>query len=399
MATAIISALLAQFGTKKMRDVYIVGLGFTPVREHWSLSLRQLGARAIVAALADAREETAESLYVSNMLAGQISAQENLATLLADESGLLPIEAVRVEAACGSGGAAVRNATLAVASGAVERALAVGVEKMTDVTGPHVAAGLATASDQDFEASFGLSFVAMAGLLMQRYLYETKRSREAFAPFVVNAHRNAMTAEHAMFRSGVTTEQYLRSPMAAEPLSVLDAAPVCDGAAALLLCSKEALRPHHHPIRIAGSAIATDTISLAARRCLTKLQSAETSSNKALRQAQVTNDQIQLFEPHDAFTIMTTLALEACGFAKPGTALDMAKDGAFEPNGKLPICTMGGLKGRGHPVGASGVYQIAEACLQLRGEAGKNQISGVKRAMTQIIGGHGAVAITHILEA
>lgn len=382
-----------------MRDVYIVGLGFTPVREHWSKSLRTLGARAIIAALADGREASVDALYVGNMLAGQVSNQENLATLLADESGLLHVEAVRVEAACGSGGAAVRSAALAVASGAAERSIAVGVEKMTDVTGDHIAAGLATASDQDFEASFGLSFVAMAGLLMQRYLHESKRSRAEFAPFVVTAHKNAMTAEHAMFRSGVTTEQYLHSPMAASPLGVLDAAPVCDGAAAVLVCSKEALKPHHKPIRIAGAAIATDTISLSARRCLTKLTSAEVSASKAFKQAQVTARDIQLFEPHDAFTIMTALALEACGFAKPGAALDMATAGAFELSGSLPICTMGGLKGRGHPVGASGVYQIAEACLQLRGDAGKNQIAGVKRAMTQSIGGHGAVAVTHILEA
>lgn len=381
-----------------MRDVFIVGLGFTPVREHWNRSLRNLGAMAIRAALADAREDAVDGLYVGNMLSGQISGQENLATLLADESGLFHIEAMKVEAACGSGGAAVRAATLAVASGAADRVAAVGVEKMTDSPADCVAAGLATASDQDFEASFGLSFVGMAGLLMQRYLHETQRNRAAFAPFVVNAHKNAMTAEHAMFRSGVTTEQFLRSPMVASPLGVLDAAPVCDGAAAVIVCSKAALRPHHRPVRISGSAIATDTISLSARRCLTKLQSAEISAAKALKQAGVLPEAIQLFEPHDAFTIMTTLSLEACGFATPGAALDMAAAGAFEPNGVLPICTFGGLKGRGHPVGASGAYQIVEACLQLRGEAGKNQIVGVKRAMTQSIGGHGAVAVTHVLE-
>ena len=382
-----------------MRDVYIVGLGLTPVREHWTFSLRNLGARAILAALADAREETADCLYVGNMLSGQISAQENLGTLLADETGLLPIETCKVEAACGSGGACVRSALLAIAAGAADRAIAVGVEKMTDVTADAVAAGLATASDQDFEASFGLSFVGMAGLLMQRYLHESKRNRADFAPFVINAHKNALTAEHAMFHSEVTLEQYLRCPMVAAPLGVLDAAPVCDGAAAVLLCSKEALKPHHRPIRITGSAISTDTISLASRRNLSSLSASETSAKKAFTQARLTPHDIQLFEPHDAFSIMTTLALEACGFAASGTALDMAAAGAFAPTGSLPICTFGGLKGRGHPVGASGTYQIVEACLQLRGSAGSNQIPGVKRAMAQSIGGHGAVAVTHILEA
>lgn len=382
-----------------MRDVYIVGLGATQVKEHWSLSLRELGSNAILAALADAKLEGAESLYVGNMLSGQVAGQENLGTLLADETGLLPIEAVKIEAACGSGGAAVRSAALAVASGAVECSIAVGVEKMTDVPADVIAAGLATASDQDYEAAFGLSFVGMAGLLMRRYLHVTGRKREQFAPFVVNAHRNAVTAAHAMFRSGVTTEQYLRCPMVASPLGVFDAAPVCDGAAALILCSKEALRAHHRPVRIAASAIATDTISLSARASLEKLAAAETSAAKAYRAAQCAPSDIQLFEPHDAFTIMTALTLEACGFAKPGTVLDMAAAGAFNADGSLPICTFGGLKGRGHPVGASGVYQIAEACLQLRGQAGKNQVPYAKRAMTQSIGGHGAVAVTHILEA
>lgn len=381
-----------------MRDVYIVGLGLTPVKEHWGLSLRELGASAIGAALDDAKLQSADSLYVGNMLSGQVSGQENLGTLLADEAGLLPIEAVKVEAACGSGGAAVRHAALAIASGACECAVAVGVEKMTDVGAEVIAGGLATASDQDFEASFGLSFVAMAGLLMQHYLHHSGRARDDFAPFVINAHRNAMTAEHAMFRSGISKEQFARSPMVASPLGVLDAAPVCDGAAAVVLCSKETLRPEHRPVRIAGAAVATDTISLSARRSLGKLQAAETSAQKAYEQAKLNAKDIQLFEPHDAFTIMTVLGLEACGFAKPGAALDMAAAGAFDSTGSLPICSFGGLKGRGHPVGASGTYQIVEACMQLRGEAGKNQIPGAKRAMTQSIGGHGAVAITHILE-
>jgi acetyl-CoA C-acetyltransferase len=187
--------------------------------------------------------------------------------------------------------------------------------------------------------------------------------------------------------------------MVASPLGVFDAAPVCDGAAAVVLCSKQALKAQHRPVRIAASAIATDTIALSARSSLEKLLAAETSAGKAYRLAQCAPGDIQIFEPHDAFTIMTALSLEACGFAKPGTALDMAAAGAFNADGALPICTFGGLKGRGHPVGASGTYQIVEACLQLRGEAGKNQIAGAKRALTQSIGGHGAVAVTHILEA
>ncbi|HEY5958011.1 MAG TPA: hypothetical protein VIV60_15720, partial [Polyangiaceae bacterium] len=201
-----------------MRDVFIVGLGLTPVKEHWGLSLRQLGTQAIWAALNDAKLETADSLVVGNMLSGQICGQENLGTLLADEAGLLPIEAIKVEAACGSGGAAVRQAALAVAAGASEVAIAVGVEKMTDVPADIVTAGLARASDQEFEAAFGLSFVGMAALLTQRYLHESGRVRADFAPFVINAHNNAITAGHAMFHSAISAEQFARSPSVASPL-------------------------------------------------------------------------------------------------------------------------------------------------------------------------------------
>jgi acetyl-CoA C-acetyltransferase len=405
-----------------MRDVFIVGLGLTPVKEHWNLSLRQLGAQAIRAALDDAKLQEADSLLVGNMLSGAISGQENLGTLLADEAGLLPIEAVKVEAACGSGGAAVRHAAQAVASGASEVAIAVGLEKMTDAPADFVTAGLARASDQEFEASFGLSFVGMAALLTQRYLHETGRSHADFAPLVINAHANAVTAAHAMFHSVISAEQFARSPIVASPLRVLDAAPICDGAAAVVVCSKEALKPHHLPVRIAASSVATDTISLAARRSLLRLEAAAVSAERAYRLAKMSPADIQLFEPHDAFTIMTALSLEACGFAGPkgalrasraqttavagapdiarlGAVLDRVREGMYALDGELPICTFGGLKGRGHPVGASGTYQVVEACMQLRGEAGKNQVQGVKRAMTQSIGGHGAVAVTHILEA
>ena len=398
-ATVTICASQAPSGCNKMRDVFIVGVGQTKVGEHWGLGLRELGAEAILAALGDAGEHRTDALFVGNMLSGQLSGQENLATMLADATGLLPIEAVKIEAACGSGGAAVRAAMLAVAAGAAETAIALGVEKMTDVMPDVVTAALATASDHEYEAGFGLSFVGMAALIMQRFLHETGRSHDAFAPFIVNAHRNAMTNEHAMFHLSITPEQFSRSPLVASPMGLLDVAPVCDGAAAILVCSRDAIKPHHKPVRIAGSAIATDTISLGARKRMTWLQAAETSAAKAFQVAKLTPSDIDVAEPHDAFTIMTALTLEASGFAKPGTVLDMANAGAFAPDGDLPICTFGGLKARGHPVGASGTYQIVEACRQLRGDAGKNQIAGAKRAFAQSIGGHGAVAVSHILEA
>ncbi len=236
--------------------------------------------------------------------------------------------------------------------GAHDVAAAVGVEKMTDGVAE---TGLAAASDQDYEASHGLSFPALAALLMQRYMHETGKERSAFAPFAVEAHRNASTNENAMFREPITAAQFARSPVVASPIGLLDAAPICDGAAV--------------------------------------------SARRAYEAARCRPEGLDLFEAHDAFTIITTLSVEACGLAQRGQALDRAAEGLFARGGRWPLSTFGGLKARGHPVGASGAYQIVEAVLQLRGEAGPNQVRGARRALTQSIGRHGSVVVTHVLEA
>ncbi|HEY3568389.1 MAG TPA: thiolase domain-containing protein [Thermoanaerobaculia bacterium] len=382
-----------------MRDVFIIGAGQTPVGEHWDLGLRDLGASAIRAALDDATIETVDALFVGNMLGGAINGQENLGALLADAAGLLPAEAWKVEAACASGGAAVRAAALSVASGAHDVAVAVGIEKMTDAVSESVTAGLASASDCDYEASHGLSFTALSALLMRRYMHEHGVSREDFAPFAVSAHRNAAANENAMFREPISIEEFVRSSQVASPIGVLDAAPVCDGAAAVVICSRDALQGHHRAVRIAASAAATDTIGLAGRADLLTLGAARRSAEKAFAASGFGPKDFDLFEAHDAFTIITALSVEACGFASRGEALKRAAHGCFARGGCIPLSTFGGLKARGHPVGASGAYQIVEATLQLRREAGPNQVPGARVALTQSIGGHGSVAVTHVLEA
>jgi len=381
-----------------MRDVFILGVGQTPVGEHWDLGLRELGAAAIREAMDDAQVERPGALCVGNMLGGCVNGQENVATLLADAAGLMPIEAWKVEAACASGGMAVRAASLAVAAGACDVAVAVGIEKMTDGAAGDVAAGLATASDQDYEASHGLSFVALSALMIQRYMHETGCDREDFAPFAVNAHANAVTNEKARFRHRISEDDFARSPVVAAPIGVLDAAPVCDGAAAVVVGTKEAIRPHHRPVRIAASAAATDTISLAERGDILHLGVAGRTAAQVFDATGFKPAELDLFEAHDAFTIITTLSLEACGFVPRGEALKHAANGCFQTGGCVPVATFGGLKARGHPVGASGAYQIVECALQLRGEAGENQVKGAQRAMAQSIGGHGSVAVTHAFE-
>jgi len=383
-----------------LRKVSIVGFGQIKVGEHWEKSLRHLAGDAVLAAMQHAGTEHADVLYVGNMLSGALTGQEHLGALVADFVGLRGIEAIKVEAACAAGAAAVRQALIAVASGLVEIAIAVGVEKMTDEVGSSVTSGLAMAADADYETAHGLSFVAINALLMRRYMYEYDCQREDFAPFTVNAHANAVNNPYAMFQRPISAKAFAKAGMIASPISLLDSSPICDGAAAVVIApSKQARAFTDKPVRIAASAAATDAVALHDRRDPLFLQAAHDSAYKAFLQAGIGPEDIALFELHDAFTIMTALSLEATGFAERGKGVALALDGEIGPNGRVPITTMGGLKARGHPVGATGVYQIVEVAQQLRGEAGANQVADARWGMAQNIGGSGATVITHILEA
>ncbi|OQY25692.1 MAG: acetyl-CoA acetyltransferase [Anaerolineaceae bacterium 4572_32.1] len=383
-----------------MREVSIVGLGQTKVGEHWGKSLRHLAGDAVLAAMQHAGIDRADVLYVGNMLSGQIAGQEHLGALVADFVGLRGIEAVKIEAACASGAAAVRQALIAVSSGMAEIAIAVGVEKMTDEVGSSVTSGLATAADADYESAHGLSFVAINALLMRRYMYEFGYKREDFAPFAINAHANAVNNPYAMFPRPISAKAFARAGMIASPISLFDSSPICDGAAAVVIVpSKQASAFTEKPVRIAASATATDSVALHDRHDPLFLQAAHDSAYKAYLQAGVGPKDIDLFELHDAFTVMSALSLEASGFAERGQGVALARDGEIRLDGRVPITTMGGLKARGHPVGATGVYQIIEVAQQLRGEAGANQLPTAHWGMAQNIGGSGATIVTHILES
>lgn len=382
-----------------MRHVSIIGIGQVEVGEHWDRSLRQLGAQALRTALQDAGLDKVEALYVGNMLSGELAAQEHLGPLIAEHAGLRGVEAYRVEAACGSGGAAMRAGVAAVASGLVDFAAVVGVEKLTDRPTPEVTAALASASDADFEAALGLSFVALNALLMRRYMHEFRVGHDAFAPFVVNAHRNALTNPYAMFRFPVSAADFARAKMIADPVNLLDSSPVCDGAAAVVLCPSELTSKFEGtPVRVLATSIATDTLALHDRSDPLRFQAAADSAAKAYRQAGLSPRDIDVFEVHDAFSITSVLSLEACGFAERGHGTELGLEGAIERGGQIPISTMGGLKARGHPVGATGVYQIVEVAQQLRGAAGENQLARARVGMAQSVGGSAATVATTILE-
>ena len=382
-----------------MRDVSIIGIGQTQVGEHWERSLRDIGVDAVSAALKDANVQHVDALYVGNMLSGELAAQQHLGTLLADWAGLGNIEAMKAEAADASGAAAVRMGYLAVASGARDLVLVCGLEKSTDADAEVATAAWSSGLDAEYEASQGLSMPAMAGLLMRRYMYEFGVQREDFAPFAVNAHANGANNSHAMFRRPISAEAYTKAGMVADPISIFDAAPLCDGAAALVLCpSERASEFDVKPVRIKASAVATDRVALHSRTDPLFLQAVYLSAQEAYLQAGVGPEEIDLFELHDAFTVLAALSLEACGFAERGQGTRLANDGEITLQGSIPISTMGGLKARGHPIGATGVYQIVELVTHLRGEAGANQVD-CHLGMAQSLGGSGATAITHILEA
>ncbi|HEX9840914.1 MAG TPA: thiolase domain-containing protein [Anaerolineales bacterium] len=383
-----------------MTDVVIAGIGQTEVGEHWEIGLRDLAFAAIQAAVKDSGSMRPQALYVGNMLAPNLSNQAHLGALLADYAGLLGIEAVTIEAAGASGGAALRQGYLAIASGMVDVALVVGVEKFTDKVGPGVDTALATTSDSDFEAVQGMTPGAQAALLMKRYMHEYQVPADGFAGFALTAHANGVGNPYAMFRKAIKPATYAIAELVSDPLNMFDMAPNADGAAALILTRRELL-PSNFPnpiVKIAGSGSASDTLALHDRKDMLYFDTAQISAGKAMKQAGVILEDINFFEYHDVFSIYAALQLEAVGFAIRGQGWKLAANDEIGLKARIPCATMGGMKARGFAGGAAGVYQAVEAATQLRGEAEANQIPNAKVGLIQSLGGPAATAVSHILQ-
>ena len=383
-----------------MTDVVIAGIGQTEVGEHWDIGLRELGFAALQEAIKDAGGLRPQSLFVANMLAPNLSNQAHLGVLLADYAGLLGIEAVTIEAAGASGGAALRQGYLAVASGLVDVALVLGVEKFTDKVGSEVNAALATAGDADFEAVQGMTPAAQAALLMKRYMHEHGVPADGFAGFALTAHANGVGNRCAMFRKAIKLESYARAEMVSDPINMFDVAPNADGAAAIVLTRREiwANDALHPLIQITGSGSSSDTLALHDRKDMLYFDTSQISAGKAMKQAGITLDEIDLFEYHDVFSIYAALQLEAVGFAIRGNGWKLAAENQIGLEGKIPCATMGGMKARGFAGGAAGVYQAVEAAIQLRGQAESNQVTNAKTALIQSLGGPASTAVSHILQ-
>lgn len=383
-----------------MRDVSIIGIGQTPVGEHWDTDLRSLGIEAVRAAMEDGGVKQVDALYVGSAYGATVSSQSQIGPLIADYAGLRGVEAFTIEAGDASGGAALRTGYLAVASGEVEMAVVLGVEKSTDTVGAERVFARSVSLDTDYELVHGATLPALAALLMRRYMFEYGVELSAFENFSINAHANGAKNPNAMYRNLLKPGGFARAPMIADPVTLFDGAPDADGAAAVILTSAErAADLVPQPIHIAASAAATDTLTLHDRADLLDFEAVRLSFDKAIAQAGITRDELDLFELHDAFTIISTLTLEAAGFAARGEGWRIAADQKIGLSADLPLSTFGGLKSRGNPVGATGIYQAVEATLQLRSAAGSNQVPEARVAMIQNMGGLGSTVITHILKS
>jgi acetyl-CoA C-acetyltransferase len=381
-----------------MRDVAIIGVSQTKFGELWDDSFRDLITDAGLGAIKDAGIEGAdlEAMYVGNMSAGLFVQQEHIASLIADHAGLTPIPCARIEAACASGGLALRNGIMAVASGYHDIVISAGVEKMTDVVDPTPA--IATASDQEWEAQQGVTFPSLYAMMARRHMHEFGTTREQMAMVSVINHKNAAKNPRAQYPMEVSLEQVMSSTMVADPLRLLDCSPISDGAAAAILCPAEDAKKYTDtPIYVKASAQSSGSIALHDRKSLTTIDATVNAARKAFQMANMTPKDIDMVEVHDCFSINGILAIEDIGFVEKGQGGPAIEDGMTQLDGEIPVNPSGGLKARGHPLGATGIAQAAELVWQLRGEAGKRQVEGAEVGMAHNIGGTGGTAAVHIL--
>lgn len=382
-------------------NVAVIGAAYTKFDEHWEKSLRDLATEAGAAAIKDAgiTGRDIKALFIGNMSSGRFIGQEHLAALVADHVGLTPLPATRVEAACASGGLAFRQAYLAIKSGQYDVVVAAGAEKMTDIKGSDAVATLMGAGDQEWESATGLTFTGLYALIARAHMQKFGTTREQMAMVSVNNHKNGSLNPNAQFPKEITVQDVLNSPMIADPLTLLDCSPITDGAAAVVLASEEFARRTRSPVWVLGSAQASDTLALHSRQSLTEMLATKVASKKAYEQAGLGPEGINIAEVHDCFSINEIIAVEDLGFCEKGKGGRFVEECNIARDGSKPINTAGGLKSIGHPVGATGIRQVADLVKQLRGEYGQLQVKGARTGLALNIGGSGATAVVNIFGA
>jgi len=372
----------------------------SPVTAGSGKSLPQLFVEAAKEAIEDSGVDKIDSIYVGNMMSGFLQNQEHLGAMMATALGREGVPSFKVEGACASGGVAAHAGVQGVMSGLEDVVLAGAVERMSGYTTPEVTSGLMMAEDKSRVGATGITFVGLNAMIAREYMYKYDAPHELLAQFPVLCHENALNNPKAQFHKNITVEDVLKSPLVADPLRLYDCSAIGDGAAALVLTTVEKAKEFtDSPVTIAASAVATDTLSLYQRKDLTTFEASRRAAQRAYEAARVKPKEIDVLEVHDAFSILGIMALEDLGFATKGSGTQLVKDGACARDGAMPTNTFGGLKARGHPVGASGMYQIAELALQLSGKAGKCQVPEAHLGMSQSVGGIGSTVAVHILRS
>ncbi len=373
--------------------VYVLGGGQTRFGELWNSSLMDLIQEAVDAAISSAKILPTEidAIVIGNMIGGETARQAHLSPLT---SALLPHRppAIRVEAACASGGLAVHTACALLESGRAGSVLVVGAEKLTDVPSEEVTSALMHAAEAEKDMPCGLTFPGIFALTANAYMHQYNLSRDELSLVSVCSHRAAIKNPYAQFRKEISAGSISKSSLVADPLRLLDCSPITDGAAAIILSTNK-----RSGVRIAASQLAHDAVSLTDRASLTSFASTKIAFARALQEANWKKKDIDVLELHDCFSIATLIHLEDMGFAEEGSAIRIYESGDADVTGDLPINTSGGLKACGHPIGATGVKQILDIWKQLTHNA-PNQVQGAKRGIAHNLGGVGATCTLHCLE-
>ena len=385
----------------RMRRVAVIGIGATEFGELWDESFRDIGIQAGLAAVADANisADRIDALYVGNMSAGRFIEQEHIGALIADYAGLARdhIPATRVEAAGASGGLALRQGFMAVASGLHDIVVVGGAEKMTDVSDVESAMIQSSAADQEWETVLGATFPALHALIAKRHMHEFGTTRDQLADVAVKNHKHGSLNPKAQFQREITRETVLGSPLVSSPLRVFDCAPSSDGAAAVVLCPLDIAKKFTEiPVEIVGSGQASDTLSLHDRKDICTMEATKVAAKRAFTMANLTTKDVDVAEIHDNFTISEILAIEDLGFFRKGEGGKATEAGLTGLEGEIAVNTSGGLKARGDPIGATGLAQTVEIVAQLRGKADKRQVKDAMVGLAHNVGGTGATVVVHL---
>jgi acetyl-CoA C-acetyltransferase len=381
-----------------MRRVAIIGVGVTKFGRH-DITSAELFAQAAADALADAElaPSAIQALYYGNVTGGEAERQLHMSPLAASVLGLPPVPTTRFENACATSHAAFRHAVMEVGAGVSDVVMVGGAERILHVPTEDATQYFAYCSDATLEQPLGLTFPGVFALIARAHMAKYGTTEEQMAHVAVKNHRHGALNPKAQFRKEIGLDTVLKSPYVADPLKLFDCCPFTDGGAAVILAAEEVARRHSRAVWVLGTQAASDTMFMHAKRDLARVTATERAAQGAYRQAGLTPADVNVCELHDCFTIAEIVATEGLGFFEPGTGGLAAEKGWTSLGGKIPVNTSGGLKAKGHPIGATGAAQLAEVATQLRGEAGARQVDGARRGLVHTLGGNTATVLVSLL--